>query len=81
MAAVSDSLGPHLSVPTAGVSLRAADNTPPVKDRACPANGGAIDARMEQPEDAAEQESPLEREELTLPDGRLLILYFRREPE
>ena len=31
------------------------------------------------PEQEAPDESPLEREELTLPDGRRLLLYSRRE--
>lgn len=33
------------------------------------------------PDEPSEQELPIEREELTLPDGRRLILYARLDDE
>jgi hypothetical protein len=41
-----------------------------------------VDERdSDQPLPSLDDESPLEREELSLPDGRRLLLYSRREEE
>jgi hypothetical protein len=41
-----------------------------------------VESREEPPQpQEPEQDSPLEREELTLPDGRRLLLYRRRGRE